>query len=381
MLDRKVLIITERFPPDIGGVSNSVFRISLNLKKKINKIHIFNLSNKLKPGEFKSYYFEEIVVHKFGNFKNLTDTLRIAENKIREIQKKFSFDIFHGYYLYSSYLAVFLGKFFNIKSVISLRGNDIDNGIFSKDFQFLFWTLNNADAICCVSKEILRKCEIITNNKNIYFVPNSVDVNLFKPMGKNKELVEKFKINEEKIIGFVGELRFKKGTVYLLEAFKEVSKKIKCRLFIIGALREEDKKLLENFLSENKNLKEKVQIIDYISNPEKLSEYYNLLDIVVFPSLWEGMPNSLLEAMACGRLVIGSNVGGIKDVIIHGENGFLIDPSELERLGEGILEIFDLDEEKLEMIRKKSREHILKNFTLDVEIEKVLNIYKKLYEY
>lgn len=310
--------------------------------------------------------------------KNFDETLQLAGNKIKEIQNIFSFDIFHGYYIYSAYLAVFWAKFFNIKSVISLRGNDIDRGIFSRNFQFILWSLNNADAVYCVSRELIKKCKIITKRKNIYFIPNSVNSNLFKPEEKNKELLEKFRIKDEKIIGFVGELRFKKGTSYILEAFKQVNRKIPSRLFLVGGIRRDDREIFKNFIFENKDLKDKIHIVDYIDNPQKLSEYYNLMDVLVFPSLWDGMPNSILEAMSCGKLVIGSNAGGIKDIIIHNKNGFLIDTSELNRLAEGILEIFEMDEKTVNKIKRNAREYVIKNFSEEIETEKIINIYKKL---
>lgn len=104
------------------------------------------------------------------------------------------------------------------------------------------------------------------------------------------------------------------------------------------------------------------------------------MDILVIPSLWEGMPNSILEAMACGKLVIGSNVGGIKDIVIHNKNGFLIDTAELNRIGEGIIEIFEMDKKTVNKIRMRARDYIVKNFTPEIETNKIINIYKRLFK-
>ena len=103
-----------------------------------------------------------------------------------------------------------------------------------------------------------------------------------------------------------------------------------------------------------------------------------LCDIFLFPSVWDGLPNALLEAMAMKKLVIGSQAGGIPDVIKHGENGVLIPTSELHRLGEAILELISQTPGRLDTIREGARNTILNERSPPHEHEALKNILARL---
>ena len=116
---------------------------------------------------------------------------------------------------------------------------------------------------------------------------------------------------------------------------------------------------------------------------EELPDYYCVADVVVLPSIHtrkgetEGLGVVLLEAMACGVPVVGSNVGGIPDIIKHGETGLLAAEKDPEDLADKILKL--LDDKRL---RKRVIENGLKlvreNFSWDVIAEKFLQVYKEV---
>ena len=76
-----------------------------------------------------------------------------------------------------------------------------------------------------------------------------------------------------------------------------------------------------------------------------MARHLRLCDVVLLPSVWDGMPNALLEAMACGRPVIASDAGGIAEVVEHGVSGLLVPRASLHRLGEAVLELLGLGPE------------------------------------
>ena len=108
----------------------------------------------------------------------------------------------------------------------------------------------------------------------------------------------------------------------------------------------------------------------------QLPEELNRHEIFIFPSLYEGNPKALLEAMGCGLAVIGTNVRGINEIIRHKDNGYFCDPSA-ESIKKAIIEV-----QKDEALRKKmginARKYILENCHLDKKIERELKIFKKV---
>jgi glycosyltransferase involved in cell wall biosynthesis len=304
----------------------------------------------------------------------------LADNVIRHLHERVGFQIFHGHYLMpSGYLAAFYAKMFGAKSFVSVRGNDVDRGMFnSSQFPFVLWTLQHAHAVGCVSRELVEKCKALSGRDDVHYTPNSVDLDVFQPQAKDEELLQSLNVQGESLLGFVGELRFKKGTHFILDAFRAVREQRAAKLLLVGGIRSEDRSFLRHYLRQHPDLRSDLHVVDYVHDRAELVKYYNLMDVVLAPSLWDGMPNSVLEAMACGRLVLASGVGGIRDVITHGETGLLIGVHELHRLGEGCLEVMEAGEEIRADIGKRARRYVEQYHTPQQEVERLMDIYSKM---
>ena len=121
--------------------------------------------------------------------------------------------------------------------------------------------------------------------------------------------------------------RSKKGVKYLIETLNIIKNKNKnIRLFIVGD--GEEREYLEKLVKEL-TLEDYVRFIGKIPN-ERVLEYMVASDIFILPSLSEGFPVTFLEAMASGLPIITTNVRGLSEIIIDGENGFLVDPKSPE---------------------------------------------------
>jgi glycosyltransferase involved in cell wall biosynthesis len=105
--------------------------------------------------------------------------------------------------------------------------------------------------------------------------------------------------------------------------------------------------------------------------------YYSLMDVFVHPSLRDGMPNAVLEAMACGVPVVATAVGGVLDVITDSENGLTIPVNDVEALGRAIQKIFD-DETQRKKLSTNARQTILERFAPEKELQANLEIYNRL---
>ena len=143
------------------------------------------------------------------------------------------------------------------------------------------------------------------------FISNSVDKSLFY----NREDLtntykQKWNLDHRPIIGLFGEFKASRG-LELLDLLKEELENTQTVIF--GEVRH----------SIQKKIPEWVTVVPYINQIEELSIAYSVCDVVLQPSKYDGMPNVVLEAMACERTVLASPSGGIKDLINHGENGYL----------------------------------------------------------
>jgi len=218
-----------------------------------------------------------------------------------------------------------------------------------------------ADGIIVTSlkgKNYISKKYGIPESKILY-LPNYIDCNVFKPIEVEKDID----------ILYVGRLHEKKNLLKLLEAVSELS--FDPKVLFIGK-GPEKANLLRFAREKNVNL----EIIDRIENTE-LPLYYNRSKLFVLPSYYEGNPKVLLEAMACGNVVIGTDVPGINDVIVNGETGFLAELSS-RSLAEKIRDALLNYDHYRSTIGSKAREFILETSNLDRLIDKEVEFLKSL---
>jgi glycosyltransferase involved in cell wall biosynthesis len=172
----------------------------------------------------------------------------------------------------------------------------------------------------------------------------------------------------EIIIGFVGRLIPEKNLINLLLAFELLKRKYgfeNARLVIVG-----DGPLKESLsdIIKAKRLENFVKIVGWVPR-ERLVDYYHRFKILVLPSYTEGLPNVILEAMACGTPVLATPVGAIPDIIKDGITGFLLDSFDAEGIARRIAEILQ-DEERLKKVRKLAYLYVRRNFTLEKNIQR-----------
>ena len=147
------------------------------------------------------------------------------------------------------------------------------------------------------------------------------DIKKFKEADGIEIKKELLKNEEEKILLFVGRLVKQKNIPFLLRCFQKIIKSFpKVKLIIIGEGGEEErlKELAKELKIENKM--DWIKGIPYF----KIPQYFKAADIFVLPSLYEGFPRVLMEAAMAGKPIVSTNVGGTEDVILDGENGFVI---------------------------------------------------------
>jgi len=162
------------------------------------------------------------------------------------------------------------------------------------------------------------------------------------------------------LIGYIGRLSAEKGIenfVQALPAILHSYQNFHANIGGDGPLREEIKVILQE-----DNLTTRVNLLGWISHDD-LPKYLNQLRLLVLPSYTEGLPNIMLEAMACGTPVLVTPVGVIPDIIIDGETGFIMENNSPECIAENVLRA--LNSPELEQIAENGRLFVMENFTLE----------------
>jgi glycosyltransferase involved in cell wall biosynthesis len=173
------------------------------------------------------------------------------------------------------------------------------------------------------------------------------------------------------LVGMVGRLHPVKGHDFFLASAKRVLQELPDTMFLVigrGPLRTH----LHN-LSQELGLMDRILFIDYHKN---LFEILGILDVVVLSSLSEGFPMVVLEAMAMGKPVVATDVGGVSEALEHGVTGILVPPQDSVALAEGILGILK-DPKKINSMGQRGKERLLNAFTVNHMVNEIESIYQE----
>lgn len=173
-------------------------------------------------------------------------------------------------------------------------------------------------------------------------------------------------------IGYVGRLSVEKGVIHFVHSINNIHKQCPDAKFVIAGAGPLEKEI-KQYIKEN-NLNDFVQTIDWV-NHDDLPNLYNKLKLIILPSYTEGLPNVMLEAMACGVPVIATRVGAIVEVIADGKTGFLLDNNTPGHISEKVVET--LKRSDLCAISDNARKQIEDRFTCEKAIERFITVFAK----
>ena len=326
----------------------------------------------LEPKKFRA------LVHFKGvkdNLRLLTYVISLFFNLIR-ITKKYKIEIIHAHSVIPTGLvSVIVAKIRGCPCVITSHGMDINNfDAKSIHGHLISFSLNHCDKAIAVSGDLAETMKSfgISGNK-IVILRNVVNTERFKPY-KNMDLRHKYGIGEnESLILFVGYLDIFKGIFELVDAFYDINtknKNVKLMMVGTGPKKAELKKKISKL-----NLNGFVIFTGEIP-PFEMHNYYHAADIFVLPSYTEGLPISILEAMACALPVVATDVGGVSEIVKDGSNGFVVQPRDKQGLSKN-LETFLNNK----VLRKKFSDESLKLIISNgLNIQSKVNSLIDLYE-
>jgi glycosyltransferase involved in cell wall biosynthesis len=377
----KIALLSEKYTPDVGGLAISTERFARLLSSAGRDVRVFCPSPNLPPSEKRTQPQSGASVTRFGAHKRVDDTLVDWFELIIEEHSREPFDVLHAYFLtQAGFVATYTGKYLDLPSVVSMRGNDIERAAFDPArFSHLMYALQNADTVTTNATALARKAKALVD-RDVTLIPNGVDTDHFRPLQRNAFLAETLGLSdgmkdEQRVVGFAGELRAKKGLETLLRAYAQTNQVQTTTLLVVGDVRPgEDRKMYDEIKSSIPN--SNIILAGYVSNRD-LPSYYCLMDVFLHPSLRDGMPNALLEAMACQIPVIATPVGGIPDVVSDCDNGILVPANDAGALADSIGRVLG-DRSLAAKLGAAGRQTIVERFTPQMELDANLEIYRSL---
>lgn len=355
--------------------------ISSHTQKWANSLHnagievaIFGLSN-YNPRQYNKDIKIEIVDFsrsvKTTRDGNILKSVYLAVlPKLKKMLSRFKPDVLHAHSA-SSY--GFLGALLNFHPYfISLWGSDVflfprKSFLHRKLFQY---ALNNADTVLSTSKAM--KSEALKYiDREILVLPFGVDTTVFKPF-QDEQSTNKRAL----VIGTVKTLDYNYGIDLLLTAFREVLNqfnKESFHLLIVGG---------GGMEGQLRNLSKELEINNYTTftgfiEHEHIAKYHNMIDISVFPSVNESFGVSVLEASACERPVIVSDVGGLPETVENNVTGLIFPSRNINLLVEKIVQLIEDKNLRFKM-GKAGRERVIAHFEWSDILNKMINIYGKV---
>jgi glycosyltransferase involved in cell wall biosynthesis len=284
------------------------------------------------------------------------------------LKKRRSYDIIHCHLLqgFHSLAAILMKALFKKKVIIKVGATGLlSDFIMIKKVLMGDWLLRRtlgADRVITVcSPSSAEALAAGFSPVQVAHIPNGVDTACFKPgpdTGKRGDTIT-----------FIGRLDYLKGVDVLLQALRKlIDSRIPVHLDILGDGPERNK--LE-MMSQQLGINDAVTFHGAVHGVEP---YLQQATMLVLPSLSEGMPNVVLEAMACGLPVIATRVGGIVDIIADGENGLLVDAQRPDQLYDAMKKLFT-DRQLADRLGRQALKTIEQQFSIDT----IVNRYSALY--
>ena len=352
-----------QFPPHFGGVGVHIHTLSKKLVEEGHEVYVITYPHK----ELKDIDGIHVIGTRGNNVTGVRGLMfkKNAKRALENLLEKEDIDISHGHYLFpAGAAAVEVGNKHNIKTYVTAHGSDMFELYKSQPLirSTIRDVLKNADGVFAVSNALMH--EIVATGvvgiaDKIKLSWNSVDIDKFSPKN-DSSFKEEYSLLDKPIVMFVGNLIKRKNVDSLLEAKKATKSDYYLVVVGDGPLY---KKLTKKVEEEN------IPDVIFTGSRTDVEKIIPSCDVLVLPSFSESFGLVLIEALACGKPVIGSDVGGITE-IINDDVGLLVDPNNVTSIANAIDKMI-LDENFRVVLSMNARNRALDFSTVDIPYDEV----------
>jgi N-acetyl-alpha-D-glucosaminyl L-malate synthase BshA len=373
--------------PTYGGSGVVATELGIELAARGHEVHFISYSM---PMRLNVSFSDNISFHKVENasyplFDFPLYSIALA-SKIVEVAKFNGLDLVHAHYAIPHATSAYLAREIikeevlskkkgnsNIKIITTLHGTDITlTGLEISFLPTMRFSIRQSDGVTAVSTFLKTKTQSQYDiHKDIRVIPNFINTDIYKKID-NKEtrcLKERLSKNNEKILVHTSNFRPLKRVDDVIRIFKKVNEKIPSKLLLIGDGPDRSKC---EYLAKDLGIDEHIK---FYGEQESFMEILSIADLFLMPSQSESFGLSALEAMACGIPVVSSNAGGLPELNLHGETGYIAEIGDVDKMADYALRL--LGDPKVYRIFS---ENALERATTLFAAEKVIPEYEKYYE-
>lgn len=361
--------------PTYGGSGVVATELAKGLANRGHNLHILSYARPARLDSLRTdITFHEVDLSSYPLFEYPPYDLALA-NKMVELIEYANLDILHVHYAIPHATSAYLARQIvnenacKVPVITTLHGTDItlvgSNPTYKKVVDF---SINQSDGVTAVSEYLKEETyKLFDIKKEIKVIPNFIDLDRFK-RSKKEHFKKAICPEGEKVITHVSNFREVKRVTDVVEAFAQVLKNgVPAKLLMVGDGPDRSK-------AEQKCRDLEVcEHVRFLGKQEQVEEVLSIADLFMIPSGSETFGLAALEAMSCSVPVISSNVGGLPEVNIDGETGFVCELADVECMGRSATKI--LKDEKLHKKMSKAARKRAENF----EIDKIVSIYEEYY--
>jgi N-acetyl-alpha-D-glucosaminyl L-malate synthase BshA len=365
--------------PTPGGSGVVATELGMSLAQRGNKVHFITSGHPSRLSHFdENLFLHKVETGEYPLFQKFTPYSLSLAVKIREVADQYDLDLVHVHYAIPHAASAYLAKQMlgpgprGLRTLTTLHGTDITLvGMMPSFYEITRFSISVSDGITAVSNFL--RDETITEFKidaPIDVIHNFVDGEEFKPPG-DPQIKQRLAPNGERLIIHVSNFRKVKNIPVVLEVFGEVKKELPARLVLVG-----DGPEIEATERQAADMGIGSDVV-FLGDQEYIAEILPAADVFFLPSEHESFGLAALEAMSCEVPVVGSRVGGLHEVVVDGETGFLCDPHDVACMTRLILSLLNNDEHRRKM-GEKARERAISQFGRDRIVSEYIDVYRRL---
>ena len=359
--------------PTYGGSGVVATELGKALADKGHQIHFISYAMPMRlDGYLGNVFYHEVEMANYPLFEFPLYTPALA-SKMVEVSRFEKLDLIHAHYAIPHATSAYLAREIlnnGLKIVTTLHGTDITLvGLEPSFLPVMKFSIEKSDGVTAVSRFLREKTT--TNygiEKDIRVIPNFVDIEKYKRV-QREEVCERFAPRGEKVLVHVSNFRTVKRVQDVIRIFDQVRKKVPSRLILVGD--GPDRSACELLVREL-GLQQSVK---FLGKQQELVPILSAADLFLMPSQSESFGLSALEAMACEVPVISSSVGGLPELQVHGETGYIAEIGDIDRMARYAIELLTNDA-KLSMFRAAARKRAVDHF----DVHKIVNQYESYYK-